>query len=62
MTDSNAPLSPGRRTLLRSLAALPLGLAATGRVAVPEPEPAPVEAAALEPDEGVELPGSRTAS
>jgi FlaA1/EpsC-like NDP-sugar epimerase len=35
---------------------------ATGRTAAPTPEPAPLEAAALAPDEGVELPGSRAAS
>ena len=35
---------------------------ATGRVAAPAPEPEPIEAAAIRPAEGVELPGSRTAS
>jgi FlaA1/EpsC-like NDP-sugar epimerase len=35
---------------------------ATGRVAAETADPAPVEAAAVGPDEGVELPGSRAAS
>ena len=35
---------------------------ATGRVAPTAPDPQPIEAAALAPDEGAELPGSRTAS
>jgi FlaA1/EpsC-like NDP-sugar epimerase len=35
---------------------------ATGRLTAAEPEPAPVEAVALEPVDGVEVPGSRAAS
>jgi len=35
---------------------------ATGRVAAAMPEPAAVDAVALDPADGVELPGSRAAS